>query len=525
MRFLPILVLLFGSATALLPQTAAPAQPQRLALLMGNQSYRHLPPIPAVPSELDAVAAALRDAAFDVTVNRDFTAASGQKAVFDFLARVKPGDICFFYFDGYAMQAQQENFLLPVDFDPAAQQDVSSSALELIGIQQGLQSKQPGLEILALEASRGDSSLMKQGLGLANPDLSNSGEILIAYSSLPNQPPRDNQGVFSKKLAAAIAHKGLSLIAVFEEVKKDLPVLVVPSVTHDFYFYAPEKPKPIEVTPPPPVVITKIETVRGPGSLGHNRIDKEDYAWIPPGEFKMGCVPADTKCKPEEKPQHTVKISNGFWMGRNEVKTLSYERYVEQDKKSRKMPAHGPIWDEKWKKVDSQYPMAELTADEAAAYCSWAGGRLPTEAEWEYAARAGDTDKIFPFSGDEDSREQANFYGKAGNDKWDQASPVGSFNANKWNLLDMAGNVWEWCSDKFSKTYYQELADSKAPIVDPQGPSADLPLHVVRGGSWDSDPKEHLRISFREPHKAGNNVGFRCVLPDNDATKKLLGVQ
>ncbi len=509
--------------------SAQAPEPKRLALLLGNGAYQHLPALADVPVELDEMSAALRNAGFDVSSDRNVTQEKLQTStVPDFLAKVHPGDVCFFYFSGYAMQAQQDNYLLPVEFNPAQSQQDMSGATSLTAIQQILDQKQAGLKILALEASRSNPALMKQGVGLANPDVGSSREILFAFSAAPNQWAPDNKGLFTKYLAAAIEKKGLTVDAVFNDVYKQASAasgdkqqtFFQSFVRHDFFFHAAEKaPDPVPVKPPDPVIVTKIETERGPGSVGHNSRDKEDYVWIPPGSFKMGCVPTDTKCKPEEKPQHKVTITKGFWMGRNEVKTLSYERYVDGDKKTRKMPAHGPIWDEKWKREDSQYPMAELTADDAAAYCAWAGGRLPTEAEWEYAARAGEADKVFPFSGGEDSREQANFYGKKGNDKWEQASPVGSFNANAWNLLDMAGNVWEWCSDKFSKTYFQE-----SPELDPQGPSNDLPQHVVRGGSWDSDPKEHLRISFREPHNAGNNVGFRCVLPDSPATQKLLQI-
>jgi formylglycine-generating enzyme required for sulfatase activity len=521
--------LLLLCAGTLFPQAPAPA-PRRLALLMGNSSYKHLPPLPAVPGELDSIGTALRGAGFDVTVDRDSPLDKAQKAVFNFLAKIQPGDVCFFYFDGYAMQWGRENLLLPVDFDPAAKYaDMTSAAVELIGIQQNLDQKQAGLKILVLEASRSDPSLLKQGVGLANPEASSSHEIFFAFSARPNQLVQDDKGAFTKSLASVMQKKGLSLEEVFREVQKEAKLsYALPVVTNDFYFHAPEK-KPDPVPPPQidPVVITKTVMVneREPGALGHNSKDKEDYVWIPPGEFKMGCVPTDTKCKPEEKPQHSVKISKGLWMGRNEVKTLSYERYVDLDKKARKMPKFGPIWDEKWKKADSTFPMTELTADEAGAYCSWTGGRLPTEAEWEYSARAGQSGKIFPFSGDDDSREEANFSGIKGNDKWEQAAPVGSFGANKWGLLDMAGNVWEWCSDFFTKTYFQELADSNMPIIDPRGPSGKLLQHVVRGGSWDSDPKEHLRISFREGHNYGNTVGFRCVLPDNEATRKLLGVR
>jgi formylglycine-generating enzyme required for sulfatase activity len=492
-------------------------EPKRLALLLANSSYRHLPSIPTAPTELKLLSDSLERAKFEITAEQNFTLEKGQKTVLDFLAKVHPGDICFFYFNGYAVQAQQDNFLLPIDFDPA-QQDIASAALLLIGIQQNLDKKEPGLKMLTLEVSRSDELLMKQGVGLAKPDLSSSTEILFAFSTRPDQFPKNNDAAFTKNLAALIDKKGLSLHEISSEVQKDAVTYVLQFFTQEFYFHA----KDPVVTPPPPVVTPP---GRAPGNVAHNNIDKEDYVWIPAGTFMMGCVPTDPKCskKSEEMPQHKVTLTKGFWMGRNEVKTLSYERYVDADKKSRKMPPHGPSWDEKWKMKDSTYPMAELTADDAAAYCSWAGGELPTEAQWEYAARAGEKDKIVPFivvDGKElDPREQANFDGTKGNDRWSQAAPVGSFTANGWNLLDMAGNVWEWCLDKYSKDYYKS-----SPEVDPQGPPIEGD-HVVRGGSWNSDFKEHLRISYRESKKAGNNVGFRCVLPDSPATNKLLQVR
>lgn len=497
-------------------------EPKRLALLLGNTAYRHLPPLPAVPGELDLMRSALRGAGFDVVVERDFTLDKLQKIVFDFLGKIHPGDVCFFYFDGYAMQWQQGNYLLPIEFDPSAdQQDITSSAVELIGIQQNFDQKTAGLKILALEA-RGDASLMRQGVGLANPELSSSSEIIFAFSARPGQLAQDNQGAFTKALAGAIAKKGLNQDELFREVQKMASLTyILPSVTKDFYFHKPEKPPdPVPAPPPPPTVIFK-EAPAGPkpGTLATNHMDREDYVWIPAGTFKMGCVPSDEKCKkPEELPQHTVTISKSFWMGRNEVQTGSYRRYVEDDKdpdknKRRKMPSVVPAWDSKWKL--SSYPIVEVSADDAEGYCKWAGGRLPTEAEWEYAARAGIADQINPLPDGDASREKANFDGIKGNDKWPQAAPVRSFDPNPWGLFDMAGNVWEWCKDFFSKTYYQE-----SPAIDPQGPAGTL--HVVRGGSWDSDPKQHLRMSYRESHKLGNTVGFRCVLPDNSATAELL---
>jgi formylglycine-generating enzyme len=517
---LRLLFVFLGCVFSLFSQEPAP---KRLALLLGNAKYSHLPPLSDVAAELQQMGAALRGAGFDVTIDRDFTQEKLQTAtVPDFLSKIQPGDVCFFYFSGYAMQSQQDNYLLPVEFDAGAGQLDMSGATSLTAIQQIFDQKKAGLKILALEASRNDPRLMTQGVGLANPDVGSSREILFAFSAAPNQVAPDNTGVFTKYLALAIEKKGLTLDAVFRDVYKESAAATSGRqqtffqtfVSQDFFFHKAEKPpEPVPVTPPLVTVVTKPDNGPKPGTLATNHKDREDYVWIPSGTFKMGCVPNDPKCKSEEKPQHAVTITKSFWMGRNEVQTGSYQRYVDDDKKARKMPSRGPAWDEKWKL--SSYPVVEVTATDAEAYCGWAGGRLPTEAEWEYAARAGKPDQINPLPDGDASREKANFFGTKGNDKWEQAAPVRSFDPNAWGLFDMAGNVWEWCKDAFSKTYYQE-----SPAIDPPGPPGDL--HVVRGGSWDSDPKEHLRISYREGHRFGNSVGFRCVLPDTPATAELL---
>ena len=525
---------LFIALLCVLPPVSHAAEPKRWALLLGNSAYSHLPPLSDVDGEVREISTALRNAGFDLTVARDFTQEKLQTTtVPDFLSKIQPGDICFFYFSGYAMQSQQDNYLLPVDFNPASQQDMSA-ATSLTAIQQIFDQKKAGLQILALEASRNDPRLMTQGVGLANPDVGSSREILFAFSAAPNQLAPAKSGVFTKNLAAAIEKKGLTLDAVFGDVKKQSIsdtggkqlTFFQNFVTQDFFFHNAEKAVVLTASTPElplskaPVAVPKLDTGRAPGSLATNHKDREDYVWIPAGTFKMGCVMPDSpKCEPEEKPQHLVTISKGFWMGRNEVQTGSYQRFVDDDKRARQMPKTAPAWDPKWKL--SNYPVVEVTADDAQEYCKWAGGRLPTEAEWEFAARAGKSDQVYPLPLDDLSREKANFFGTKGNDKYEQAAPVRSFDQNDFGLFDMAGNVWEWCKDLFSKTYYTE-SPAGSPIVDPQGPTGNLPLHVVRGGSWDSDPKKHLRISYREGHRFGNSVGFRCVLPDTPATAELL---
>jgi formylglycine-generating enzyme required for sulfatase activity len=150
------------------------------------------------------------------------------------------------------------------------------------------------------------------------------------------------------------------------------------------------------------------------------------------------------------------------------------------------------------------HPVVNVSWFDATAFCRFAGARLPTEAEWEYAARGGNADDVYPW-GNTYSADRANGLGVAGNDRWRESAPVGSFPANGSGLFDMIGNVWEWTSTVY-RSYPYRADDGRE---DP----ASRQARAVRGGSWNRIPKL-LRVSTRDYNSTPDRydyLGFRCA--------------
>jgi formylglycine-generating enzyme required for sulfatase activity len=219
-------------------------------------------------------------------------------------------------------------------------------------------------------------------------------------------------------------------------------------------------------------------------------------AWqrIPAGAFSMGCVARDTRCQPAELPRVQVRIDEPFDMMAHEVTAAGFQTFATAS--GRQMPRQ-PEW-----YADATHPLVNVTWDEAQAYCGWLGGRLPTEEEWEYAARGKLEGRLFPW-GDEFSG-QANALLTVPTETWAETAPVGSFPPNGFGLHDMAGNVWEW------------TASLHRPSHDAASPQDGYERRTIKGGSWNNAPRQ-LRASDREglSRRGRHNlyVGFRCVRP------------
>ncbi|MGD1154674.1 MAG: formylglycine-generating enzyme family protein [Terriglobia bacterium] len=234
-----------------------------------------------------------------------------------------------------------------------------------------------------------------------------------------------------------------------------------------------------------------------PGAVRVNPKDGLKYVWIPPGTFMMGCSPGDNECFDEEKPAHQVRITKGFWIGQTELTVAAWKRFAAAS--GRGLPlsleAH-PDW------AGDDQPMIDVTWFGAAAYCRWAGGRLPTEAEWEYAARGGSAEARYG-KVDEIAWYEVNSGGRA--------HEVAQKRPNGFGLYDMLGNVWEWVNDWYDDHYYPH-----SPSQDPPGAKSST-LRALRGGSW------QFRASFARasdrhaeyPEVANPDFGVRCVWKAN----------
>ncbi|OUW34561.1 MAG: sulfatase [Flavobacteriaceae bacterium TMED179] len=302
--------------------------------------------------------------------------------------------------------------------------------------------------------------------------------------------------------------------------------------------------------------------------------------WIPKGDFMMGSK--GPQARPDEAPIHRVKV-DGFWIDKTEVTNAQFATFVEAtgyvttaekpvywEEMKKQLPpdtpkphdsllqassltfkaTNGPVdlnnyaaWWE-WKPKASwrnprgkgsfiegkeDHPVVHVSWDDANAYAKWAGKRLPTEAEWEWAARGGLKDKKYPWGNEEinDGKAKANSwegsfpYNNTNKDLFFYSAPVKSFEANGYGLYDMAGNVWEWCSDWYHYDYYKTLSGKTS--TNPQGPKSSydpfnpyIAQRIIRGGSFlcNDNYCSGYRVASKmksSPDTGSQHTGFRCV--------------
>ena len=251
-------------------------------------------------------------------------------------------------------------------------------------------------------------------------------------------------------------------------------------------------------------------------------LDTTEMVLIPAGDFQMGSN--DSNADDDEKPVHTVYV-NAFYMDTYEVTNAQFKGFVDANPPWQKdnIPDkyHNGGYLKHWRgnsypNGKGNHPVVYVSWYAAMAYAQWVDKRLPTEAEWEKAARGGLVDKKYPW-GNAINLSQANYYNRdVGN-----TTPVGRYAPNGYGLYDMAGNVWEWCLDAHEADFY-----ARSPRRNPLAGEMNMtevmtnyqyvnvkPSRVLRGGSW-STPAQYLRVANRNrnrPSNAYNYIGFRCA--------------
>jgi formylglycine-generating enzyme required for sulfatase activity len=241
-----------------------------------------------------------------------------------------------------------------------------------------------------------------------------------------------------------------------------------------------------------------------PGELRTWVADGKDMAWVPGGTFRFGATEGDRQAATNELPASDF-IVQGFWLDRNEVTNAEYRRCV--DTSACTSPGRTDAYDDPNR---ASHPVLWVTWFQARDYAAWAGKRLPTEVEWERAARAGGTQR-YPW-GDKWDPAKGNALGTETTDYFGAAAPVGSFPANAWGFHDLIGNASEYVQDVYHPSYGGAPRDGR-PWEQETGPIAER-QRVVRNGSFaDSPARQRVsRRSSRKPTDASKAIGFRCAV-------------
>lgn len=329
---------------------------------------------------------------------------------------------------------------------------------------------------------------------------------------------------YSQWVGFIAVHMSLVLVAgcsTQTEPPSPTPTSIPPTATAVPSPTATPSPIPPTVTPPPTSTPT----------AGQTRVDAFgiEQVWVPPGTFLMGLTAVEAEAiiaqnppswvlaeLPSEQPQHEVTLTTGYWLDKYEVTNAAFQQFVAAGgyEQQSYWSEAGWAWLERQRNLQTcattsaqrkpDEPCVHVTWYEAEAYARWRNGRLPTEAEWEYAAR-GPEALMYPWGNTFDHQ-------KANVTPSNSLKPVGSYptGASWVGALDMAGNAMEWVQDWLGATYYAENVS-----IDPQGPETGR-VKVEKGGWWGSNPfvARTTYRHFEDPPSYGDeHIGFRIVSP------------
>ena len=533
---------------------------RKVALVIGNSAYSRLDAIPAAANDADDMAATLQRLGFEVSVRKNLGVEALITEIIGFGGSVRAGDLALLYYSGHGGSVGEENYLLPVDYDPPSAKDlVDRRAYAMSKVRDVMEQSGALVRVLIFDACRGSAVSSKSGEADPRPIEGRPEGTLIAFASAHKQDAlfdaRQRNSLYTGRLLSALKGPDADFKALLEGVQRQVyedtrhqqtPYLygflsgplylaslsaprgdITPATPkldaaaeawallrdsktpEDFDDFARSFPNsdlataarlragilrrasaagsqrqgpaadsgsapaapPLSHQDAPPADDELLRRFFGGGSApGQTKVNPKDgqtYVWIAPGTFMMGCSPGDASCQDDEKPARRVTVSKGFWMGQTPVTQEAFQRVTGKTPSRDKGP---------------RLPVEQVDWNDATNYCRAGGMRLPTEVEWEYAARAGTTGVRYG-----DISRIAWYTNNAGSKTHDvmQKEP------NAWGLYDMLGNVWQWTANE----------------------SGNGKFRWLRGGSFVNDP-DHVRVSMRylfAPDYRYYNFGFRCA--------------
>jgi formylglycine-generating enzyme required for sulfatase activity len=317
-----------------------------------------------------------------------------------------------------------------------------------------------------------------------------------------------------KSLPAWLGVLGIIFIVIVTVIiaTNQRPSTPIPTTTDTFTalpmatetFSATASPLPTEIVTPEPPTITPAPTL-GIGSTMISDTDGMVMVYVPAGSFKMG---SDDANYPDEQPMHSITL-DAFWIDQTDVTNAMYTKCVSAAACQPPTNTHSATRTRYYGNSQfDDYSVVYVDWDRADAYCKWARRRLPTEAEWEKAARGADQ-RIYPWGNEAPNNTLLNYNKILGD-----TTEVGKYtiSASPYGALDMAGNVWQWVADWYDANdyYYETLGQN---TINPQGPP-NAQNRVIRGGAWFNVADEFVRSAYRgtlNPLSSSNGIGFRCA--------------
>jgi formylglycine-generating enzyme required for sulfatase activity len=553
----------------------------RFALVIGNSDYQHVDNLPNTANDASDIAAKLLSMGYEVDLHLNSDLGAMTRVIGGWIRRLSAEQSSegFFWYAGHGIQIAGENYLLPVDINAEDEAGIVYGAYPLgrllLSLEQTAKNK---LNVVILDACRdnpfknlagGSRGLSRGFVTVEHPPQ----DIFIMFSTAPGTVAADGEASRNSPFTQAFLRyidSGEILPVMAGLVTRETMRLTGGkqrpyqngSIVSELYYSLAPGSRSAGTAPSPggssPGATPPDSALRTAGALPQNISPAPQMAALPPGTFTMGSPLAEVDRVGYQEPLREVRLDS-FYLGTRELTVDEFRAFAEEtgyrtsaekaggafaydEAKDEWVFRAGADWRRPGFAQSGDHPAVNLSWFDAVEYCNWLSGkeglspayavsgervtwnkeaegyRLPTEAEWEYACRAGTAG---PFSsGSRISPAQANYNGSLPYNRGPpglfrkKTSPAAAFPPNPWGLYDMHGNVWEWCWD-----VYGLYPEGEGAVLNPAGPDSNLDSHRVnRGGGWDS-PAKDLRSAARSsdfPETAGSSLGFRLARNKND---------